>query len=147
MNTHFNLARIEQIVPEDKFVPHLPEMSSPVEGTDIIYELLPVSKVTGLRANTITLLQMALSPKYQGLIPQILQDLPTLPSDGSLTDEDRCEMLAYRLCTGTPAENEQFTKQLMNVIGDLSPKAQESIKDGDPNIHFNNQDAEIIDKA
>lgn len=147
MNTHFNLANVSPLLPEKEFIPQYPETPSPVEGTDIIYELLPVSKVTGLRANTVTLLQMALSPKYQGLIPQILQELPTIPSDGSLTDEDRCEMLAYRLCTGTPAENQLFTSQLMNVIGDLSPKAQESIKDGDSNIQFNNADAEIIDKA
>ena len=115
------------------------ECESVLEGADIIYELLPVSKKTGHRMSTLSLLKLSLSPKYQHLIPQILAELPTCNSDPSLSDEDRCSMMAFRLCDGTPSEKEMFAKQLLSVIPDIAPKVDEAVKSSDT-IQFNEND-------
>ena len=136
----FNLANVKKIKVAKENVPVIPAIPSPIEGSDLLYELLPVSKVTGHRSNTLTLLRMSLSPKYQGLIPQILQELPTIPCDKSLTDEERCQTLAIRLLSGTPAESENFVRQMMNVIDDLNPQdVQQDVKPEvvDPSVEVN----------
>lgn len=101
----------------------VPSDDAPVllEGADVYDILCPPSKLTGNRTNPLDLLKMALPDKDYRFLSQILQEVPSVSSDPNLSDEDRISVLSYRLATGTPAEDESFTRSLMKIADSLFP--------------------------
>lgn len=88
-----------------------------MDGADLIDTLCPVSEKTGLRENLLTLVRKLISnPAKQALLMPFLQQLPCDNSQSSLSDEDRFELCAQRLCTGTPAENDVLRDSLMSIF-------------------------------
>lgn len=60
--------------------------------------------------------------KDSRLLDALLQELPVIKSDNSISDEDKFATLASRLQTGTPYENEQLVYQLQKVADVLFPQ-------------------------
>lgn len=92
-----------------------------LEGKQEFETLLPVSKLTGRREDPLMLLKMQFS-KDSRLLDALLQELPVIKSDNSISDEDKFATLASRLQTGTPYENEQLVYQLQKVADVLFPQ-------------------------
>lgn len=92
-----------------------------LEGGTEFETLCPVSKVTGHRANPLTLLQFALSEKNSRLLGSILQEIPSLPVDRSLSDEDKIRLLPSVRTVGTQSEQDNLVRELMNVADVLFP--------------------------
>lgn len=115
-----------------------------LEGGLEIETLCPVSKVTGHRANPLTLLQLALSEKNSRLLGAILQELPTLPSDNTLSDEEKIRLLPSVRTVGTQAEQEQLVRELMQVADVLFPDnkdlQQSVVESAQQNIKFSETD-------
>lgn len=99
-----------------------------VEGVAEFELLCPVSKVTGHRANPLTLLRLALSDKNSRLLDSILQEVPVVQQMQGVDDATKLELLASRLSTGTLAEQDQLVNQLEKVADVLFPKASEVVK-------------------
>lgn len=99
-----------------------------IEGALEYETLCPVSKVTGHRANPLTLLKLALSDKNSRLLDVILQELPTVQQMQGVDDSMKLELLASRLSTGTLAEQDQLVNQLEKVADVLFPKSPELAK-------------------
>lgn len=96
-----------------------------IEGATEYETLCPVSKVTGHRANPLTLLQLALSEKNSRLLNSILQEIPSLPSDKNLSDEDMIRLLPSVRTVGTQAEQDNLVRELMQVADVLFPDNKE----------------------
>lgn len=110
-----------------------------IDGVEVYDLICPVSNLTGNRTNPVDLLKMALPDKDYRFINQILQEVPTIPSDSNLSDEDRVSMLTMRLVSGTPAEDEFVTRQLMKVVDVLFPDKAYDLVPSD-SISFASQD-------
>lgn len=119
----------------------VPSDDAPVllEGADVYDILCPPSKLTGNRSNPLDLLKMALPDKDYRFLGQILQEVPSVSSDPNLSDEDRISVLSYRLATGTPAEDESFTRSLMKIVDSLFP-AKPSVSPSSDKIEFSSED-------
>lgn len=96
-----------------------------LEGGTEIETLCPISKVTGHRANPLTLLQFALSEKNSRLLGSILQEIPSLPTDITLSDEDKIRLLPSVRTVGTQAEQDNLVNELMQVADILFPDNKE----------------------
>lgn len=94
-----------------------------IEGAEVIDTLLPVNKLTGHRGSLYKLLGKITGAKSD-LLNSVLQELPVLRSDASLTDEQRVEMLVPRLASGSPAEDALMAEMLMKNVDVLFPKAE-----------------------
>lgn len=107
----------------DSFIPAESLNESPIviEGADVYDIMCPSSSLTGNRSNPLDLLRVALPDKDYRFLNQILQEVPSISSDPSLSDEDRINLLTYRLSSGTPAEDEIVMHQLMKVADVLFP--------------------------
>lgn len=91
------------------------------DGVDVLEMLCPVSKVTGLRENPLSLIRkLVTDPAKQALLYQFLQEVPTDSSQSNLSDEERFNMCIQRLDCGTPAENDAMREILMNVFDHAS---------------------------
>lgn len=91
------------------------------DGVDVLDMLCPVSKVTGLRENPLTLIRkLVTDPAKQALLYQFLQEVPIDSSQSNLSDEERFDMCFQRLDCGTPAENDAMREILMNVFDHAS---------------------------
>lgn len=94
----------------------------PILDGGIEFETLcPISKVTGHRANPLTLLQFALSEKNSRLLGSILQEIPALPADRNLSDEEKIRLLPSVRTVGTQAEQDNLVNELMQVADVLFP--------------------------
>lgn len=92
-----------------------------IDGVVELETLLPVSKLTGRRDDPLTILQMQFS-KDSRLLNALFQELPTVQSDASLSDDDRINMLAQRLSTGLPYEQDELVRQLSEVVDVMFPR-------------------------
>lgn len=99
-----------------------------IEGAAEFETLCPVSKVTGHRANPLTLLKLALSDKNSRLLDAILQEVPTVQQLQGVDDDTKLDLLASRLATGTLAEHDQLVSQLEKVADLLFPKTPDLAK-------------------
>lgn len=106
------------IYPIDEDVPHL------IDGVQELETLLPVSKLTGRRADVLEVLTLAFN-KDSRLLDALLQELPTIPSDPNISDVERVQMLAGRFDQGTRADNDALVERLMSVSDVLFPKSAE----------------------
>lgn len=104
-----------------------------VEGIDEYDILCPVSKLTGNRTNPLDLLKMVMPERHTQFLNAILNEVPALASNPNMSDEDRIETLTFRLCSGTPAENEIVMNQLASVADVLFPK---EVKEAENTIKF-----------
>lgn len=113
-----------------------------IEGATEYETLCPISKVTGHRANPLTLLKLALSEKNSRLLGTILQELPSIPSDKNLSDEDKIRLLPSVRTVGTQAEQDNLVRELMQVADFLFPdnkELQQAVVDN-PQIKFESND-------
>lgn len=106
------------------------ETSAPnvISGVVEVDTLLPVSKFTGRREDPLTLLKSQFS-KDSRLLDALLQQLPTIPSDPNLSDEDKVMMLAGKFDQGTPADNDALVQRLMSVSDMLFPQQTKAAVD------------------
>lgn len=112
-----------------------------VEGVLEFETLCPVSKVTGHRANALTLLKLALSDKNSRLLDAILQEVPVIQQMSGVDDNMKLELLASRLSVGTLAEQDLLVSQLQKVADVLFPQSPEIAKAvSDQSIKFERSD-------
>lgn len=114
-----------------------------LEGKQELETLLPVSKLTGRREDPLMLLKMQFS-KDSRLLDALLQELPVVKSDPNISDDDRFSVLASRLSTGTPYENEQLVKQLASLADVLFP---EQVKESEKIVFDAAKDAGVAQDA
>ena len=92
------------------------------EGADIYDVLCPVSKLSGVRENPLLLLSRVLSPDKARYIDMILQELPNIPTNQDISDDDALDMVVSRLNIGSPAEDDAVRVQLSRVVDVLLPQ-------------------------
>lgn len=110
---HFGIANpVINVIPNDQDSLGFPSL---IDGATEYETLCPISKVTGHRANPLTLLKLALSEKNSRLLNSILQEVPSIPSDKNLSDEDKIRLLPSVRTVGTQAEQDNLVRELMNV--------------------------------
>ena len=119
-----------------------------IQGADLYDKIAPVSKLTGKRENALVLLsRLGNNPEYSRALQALLTDLPTIKSDPRLNDEMRIDMMASRLATGTPAEDDATRKYLESIADvlfkDAPQKVVDSVKDG--KIDFTPSDGTVVD--
>lgn len=105
---------VNPLSPTDEDVPHL------IDGAQELETLLPVSKLTGRRADVLEVLTLAFN-KDSRLLDALLQELPTIQSDPNISDSDKVRMLAGRFDQGTRADNDALIERLMSVSDVLFP--------------------------
>ena len=99
-----------------------------IDGLDILDALCPVSKVTGLRENMLSLMRkVAGDPAKAALLSQALQEIPTVESLKGATDEQKVDYLVNRLDKGTPAEDDLIRSRLLEMIQDAPFKEQPNV--------------------
>lgn len=121
-----------------------PVSCSPViiEGDKEIEALCPVSHLTGRRENPLSLLAKITDAGKASMLAGILQQLSTDNSDSRMSDSDRISVLAERLSTGVPAEDERFRARLESIADVLFYKpAVRSEVEGNNNIEFTSDDS------
>ena len=111
--SHFGIAHpVFHDITYDKVLRDAPSICDGILEYDT---LCPVSKLTGHRESPITLLKMALGDKDSRLLNAVLQELPTVQQMQGVSDEDKLQLLASRLNTGTFAEQDQLVESLRGV--------------------------------
>lgn len=113
-----------------------------IEGAEILDTLCPVNKFNGHRENPLSLLGKITGADSR-LLNSILQELPTITSDPSMTDEDRVNYLVPRLSSGTPAEQAIIAEHMLrnlDALGLSSKKSADVVNDVKQTIEFENGD-------
>lgn len=114
-----------------------------IEGADIFDTLCPMNKFNGHRDNPLSLLGKITGADSQ-LLQSVLQELPTVFNDPSMTDDDRVNYLVPRLSSGTPAEASIVAEHLMNnldALGMSQKRAQAVVESQQKQtIEFDNKD-------
>lgn len=114
-----------------------------IEGFQEIETLCPISHLTGKRENPLSLLAKITDAGKASMLANILQELPTDNSDFRMSDSDRISVLAERLSTGVPAEDERFRARLESIADVLfyKPAVQSEVEDSN-SIEFNANDSQ-----
>lgn len=113
-----------------------------IEGFREIETLCPISHLTGKRENPLSLLAKITDAGKASMLAGLLQQLPNENSDSRLSDSDRISVLAERLSTGVPAEDERFRARLESIADVLFYKpAVRSEVDDNSNIEFTPDDS------
>lgn len=100
-----------------------------IEGLQLIEQVCPINPLTGKRSSLIeALLSVSADPEKRHILGEVLNELPTLRSDPNLDDEGRMAVLAERLSTGTPAEDEAFAERLASLSDILFRGASHAVK-------------------
>lgn len=87
-----------------------------ISGIEEIETLCPIDPLTGHRDSFENIVKKALDPKYAGLAARVLQELPSVQSDGDLrNDEAKLDTLVSRLDTGSFAERDMVFQQLSSI--------------------------------
>lgn len=106
-----------------------------IEGADIYRTLCPISKFTGHPESPFKLLGKLTGANAQ-LLNSVLAELPTIASDSRLSDSDRADYLASRLCTGTPAENAEVANWILRDLDNIIPKPSQEVPKPSETISF-----------
>lgn len=94
-----------------------------IQGAEIFDTLCPVSKLTGVRENPLSLLSRVLDPAKARSLDAILQQLPAMRNeDPRMSDEDALDLCMSRLETGTPAEDALVAERLASIADVLFVK-------------------------
>lgn len=136
----FNVISASDKFPNDTFRPCV------IEGADLLDTLCPVSKFTGARESPFSLLGK-ITNANSDLLNAVLQELPVIASNPSLSDADRVEFLVSRLGSGTPAEDALLSSRLMSDIDALGLRniKDDSVSDLDTKISFDPVDVSNSD--
>lgn len=143
VKSHFGIAHpVFHNVTYDKVLRDAPSICDGILEYDT---LCPVSKLTGHRESPITLLKMALGDKDSRLLNAVLQELPTVQQMQGVSDEDKLQLLASRLNTGTFAEQDELVESLRGVCDVLFPDQPDKVEGVQQTIEFNNGDGQLND--
>lgn len=143
---HFGLSRSRNCDKNNKAVaPQSLDLKSEfpvvIEGAELLYQVCPVSKLTGNRASLYEAMQMLGNEKYSRALEALLPEIPSIMSDSRLSDDDRVSLLASRLNTGSPSENERLNANLAKIVDDFKDSFSAPVsKDS---IQFNADDANV----
>lgn len=114
-----------------------------IEGSQEIEALCPISHLTGKRENPLSLLAKITDAGKASMLAGMLQHLPADNSDSRMSDSDRISVLAERLSTGVPAEDERFRARLESIADVLFYKpAVQSEVENSKTIEFNSDDSQ-----
>lgn len=114
-----------------------------IEGAEYLDLICPVSSLSGNRMSIYEAMQIAGTEKFSRQLDAFLAEFPANNSDSRLSDDDRVSVLASRLNTGVPAEDERYAKQLSQIVGDLYEAYDKSVKESasKETIKFDSADA------
>lgn len=117
-----------------------------VEGSHELSVLCPVSKLTGFPMSLQEAV-MYITDKNVRLADFLLQVLPTIPSDDSISDDDKLSMLVSRLDTGSFFENDKAAEVLGEVARNFFPAADvdKVVDSAKQTINFESGDAPSVD--
>lgn len=121
-----------------------------IQGADLYDKIAPVSKLTGKRENALVLLsRLGNNPEYSRALQALLTELPTIKSDPRLNDEMRIDLMASRLATGTPAEDDATRKYLESIADVLFKDSPQKVVDAvkDNQIEFKPTDGDVVDNG
>lgn len=114
-----------------------------IEGASEIETLCPISHLTGKRENLLSLLAKITDAGKASMLAGMLNQLPVDNCDTRLSDSDRISLLAERLSTGVPAEDERFRARLESIADVLFYKpAVQSAVNKEENIEFTPHDTQ-----
>lgn len=111
-----------------------------LEGSEYIDAIMPVSKLTGNRMSIYEAAQMLGNEKFSRQLDAFLTEFKSLPSDSSMSDMDRIQLLKPRWETGCPAEDERFVNRLAAFVDDFKDSLKPSEQNNDA-IKFDVSDA------
>ena len=113
-----------------------------IEGVKEINTLCPINKLTGKRANVLSILNMVTDGKVnERALKLVLQELPSEPQDSAMSDAQRFEFVQTRLSTGSPAEDAVVSERLFAVADALGISTKGLDRDSDGKIVFEKSDA------
>lgn len=120
------------------------EAATVLDGVSVINTLTPVSKLTGKRESIMSILsKVGNDPAKARLIQPLIQELPTVRSMKG-TDEDRTAVLAQRLATGMPVEDDACRAALASMSDILFKDIPESRKQAQKQtIEFNGESPDV----
>lgn len=135
-----NIERVEI----DSYMPDAPIL---IEGVAEINTLCPINKLTGKRSSTLSILNMVSDGKVNDrMVNLVLQELPRLSQDTSMTDQQRFEFVSERLMTGSPAEDTLVAERLFSVASSLGIVKSDLSRDSDGKIVFDrSSEKEIVE--
>ena len=113
-----------------------------VQGKQELELLCPVSKLTGFPMSLQESIYM-ISDKNARLADVLLQVLPPIISDNSISDDDKLKLLVSRLDSGSFAENDRAAEILGNIAKEFFPVADvdKITQEAKQNINFESGDA------
>lgn len=116
----FGIRNLQPILDEKEFKDPNPVI---IQGAELFDTLCPVSKLTGVRENPVSLLSRVLDPAKARALDAVLQQLPAMRNeDPRMSDEDALDMCMARLETGTPAEDALVAERLASIADVLFVK-------------------------
>lgn len=104
----------------DRYLNVFPQLE--VQGALELSILCPVSKLTGFPMSLQEAI-MYVTDKNARIADALLEVLPTIPSDDSISDDEKMSMLVSRLDSGSFAENDEAALILGKVAKQFFPDA------------------------
>ena len=112
-----------------------------VDGAKELEALCPVSKVTGFPMSLQQAITMV-TDKNSRLAEILTMEIPSIPTDDRISDDDKLKMLVSRLETGSFFENDGAIEALGRIAAQFFPKADvDRIVSENENIQFESSDA------
>ena len=113
-----------------------------VQGKQELELLCPVSKLTGFPMSLQESIYM-ISDKNARLADVLLQEIPPIRSDNSISDDDKMKLLLSRLDIGSFAENDRAAEILGQIAKEFFPDAdvEKITQEAKHTINFENGDA------
>ena len=113
-----------------------------VQGKQELELLCPVSKLTGFPMSMQESIYM-ISDKNARLADVLLQVVPPIRSDNSISDDDKMKLLLSRLDSGSFAENDRAAEILGKIAKEFFPDADvdKITQEAKQNINFESGDA------
>ena len=93
-----------------------------VEGSDELATLCPVSKLTGFPMSMQQAITM-IADKDSRLADVLFEVIPSIPTDDSISDDEKLKMLVSRLDSGSFFENDRVCEALGEVAKEFFPAA------------------------
>lgn len=112
-----------------------------VQGKQELELLCPVSKLTGFPMSLQESVYM-ISDKNVRLADVLLQEIPPIRSDNSISDNDKMKLLLSRLDSGSFAENDRAAEILGEIAKEFFPNAdvEKITQDAKQTINFEGGD-------
>lgn len=113
-----------------------------VQGKTELELLCPVSKLTGFPMSLQESIYM-ISDKNARLADVLLQEIPPIKSDNSISDDEKMKLLVSRLDSGSFAENDRVAEILGDIVKEFFPNAdvEKVTQEAKQSINFESGDA------